>query len=182
MGIPAFFIKPLQDALDAKVAANRQKEDPAKLLKQLTTVQHNTRKQRDAAKAEAEQLWSKLGSLNATVADLDLDLAALQQDIARQVAAQTGAVPKTSKRGGEPPIGFQLLREALDAPGTLLSTPEYIQYKTAQEAKGGSAFCPLLWCLYKVFGPLEEDAANQPQKRHCKATGASGEHMEDVVI
>ena len=145
MGMPGFFLKPLQEALDVKVAANRPKEDPSKLLEYLTRMQHNTRKQRNAAKADAEELQRKLDVINSTVADLEHDLAVFQQNIADLVAKQAGTGLPATKRGGEIPVGFKLLKESLEAPDAVLATPEYLHYKAAQEAQGGNVLCPLRW-------------------------------------
>ncbi|MFM7982336.1 MAG: hypothetical protein ACKPKO_23755 [Candidatus Fonsibacter sp.] len=62
------------------------------MLAHLTTMQHNMRKRRDAAKAEAEEIQRKLDAINSSVSDLDHDLAVLQQNIADLVAKQAGTV------------------------------------------------------------------------------------------
>ena len=85
------------------------------------------------------------------------------------------------KRGGEVPVGFKLMKEALDAPDAVLAAPEYLHYKATQEARGGSVLCPLRWCLYKVLGPLDEDSAGQPPQRQCTASGASGDRLAEDI-
>ena len=113
------------------------------------------------------------------MADVEHDLAVYQQNIARLASDQTGSGAPAPKRGGEPPAAFQLIREALDAPDAALLTPEYLKYKTEQEAQGGIVCCPLRWHLLRALGPLDEAPATPPNKRQCKVVGASGELMEE---
>ena len=108
-------------------------------------------------------------------------MALVQQEMTHLVGASVGVSGGSAKRGGEPPSGLQIIKEALEAPEAALATPEYCKYKAEQEAVGLSPLCPLRWSLARALGPLDEVQQEPSSKQKCKA-GASGERMEESVL
>ena len=92
-------------------------------MQQLTPWRNRAIKNRDALKAEAETIQAQLDSLLKQVGDLEHDLALVQQEMTQLVGQAAGVNGGSAKRGGEPPSGLQLIKEALEAPEAALTTP-----------------------------------------------------------
>ena len=104
LGFAGAFLKPFRAALVEQQAAEKQREDAAKMLEQVNSLKRHTAQRRDALKAEVDAFKEQLEAKTKVLEGLGHDVDRLQQQAHRMMAEAVGS-NSAPKRAGSRPRG-----------------------------------------------------------------------------
>jgi len=159
------------------MAEEQQSANTAKLLEQVHSLLHHKAKQRDLARAGLQSLQEQLEAQRKVLEGFEHDVDSLQQQAGKLLAAVTGHSHATKRSGALLPECARIL-DVLGKEDDVLSTPEYVLYRSEAVNSGQGALCPLRWHLRRLLDTLDESGTEPPAKRTCTVR-AGGEHMEE---